>query len=70
MRQFNVALLNQFAVVRGVEALPYVAVEHLDPSVRLPRAFEESVHVARRNVVGTAEGNQPEVEKPDDHTDA
>ena len=45
MGELDVAPLHQ-TVVRRVVGMPALAVVHLHPGVRLPFAFDQSVHVA------------------------
>ena len=53
--QFDVAVADA-AVVGGVEAQPVVAVENFNPGMGLPLAHKESVDVAGRNALPSAEG--------------
>ena len=53
--QFDVAVADA-AIVGGVEAQPVVAVENLNPGMGLTLAHKESVDVAGRNALPSAEG--------------
>ncbi len=56
-REDDVALIHQL-VVRGIQADPVAAIEHLDPSMGGALAFHQAGAVASRNALGAAQHDE------------